>query len=490
MKINKISIYSLLSILVLQLYGCEDILEPRVYSETAPNNLFNSVQGLESVLFGAYAKSAEMPGSNVPTHNMLAEENMGDFIFSNNAGVVNFKNFIINPGVLGGGHMDELWLLPYEAIRNTNIILENIDDAAISASAKELIRSEAMFIRAISYLRLYNRFGPVPLRTNSLQELEMARASEAELLTFIETELSASVPGLPDPGEESAYGRAHKGAALGYLVKFYLQTKEWQKVADRAQDIIDLNAYGLFPDYFSLFFVANERNEELIWVRTAKADLNRTAANTFMNIAYPPSFQSHPRTGLEFPPGARIFSGGLYIYDDAYDSFDPADKRKDLIIGEYINTSGELIDLTDNPNGRRVFKYWPDSDIAGPAYGNDIPVIRYADVLLSRAEALNELNGPNQESVDLVNEVRDRAGVSWIDLANFPTKEALRDHILQERAWEFYLEGHRRLDLIRHGKLIERAQDRGLPAEDFHVRFPIPTFAMDANQNLEQNPGY
>jgi hypothetical protein len=488
MKPIKIILSGFYMLVILQMYSCKKFLEPKIYSETTPENLFKSLKGVESVLFGAYAKLAEMPGSNIAVIVTMLEENMGDIIHSNNADVVNFKRYIIDPAT--PGHWDKLWLLPFEGIRNANIILENIDGAEIDNSAKTMIRAEAQFIRAVCYFKLYMRYGPVPLRTNTLQELELPRASEAEMTGFIETELKAATEGLPIPGQEPSYGRAHKGAALGYLMKLSLAGKQWQKVTDYSKQIMDLNVFGLFPNYFTLFFVANEGNEELIWIRPAKADLNRTAANTFMNIAYPPSFKQHPASGLEFPAGASIFSGGLYMYDAAYNSFPTGDKRKDLIITEYINQAGQLVSLTVNPNTRAVFKYWPDADYIGPAYGNDIPEIRYADVLLSRAEALNELNGATQEALDLINEVRTRAGVPDLILTDFPSKESLREHLLNERGWEFYLEGQRRHDLIRHGKLIERALLRGLPAKPHHVRLPIPTFALEANPKLVQNDGY
>ena len=155
-----------------------------------------------------------------------------------------------------------------------------------------------------------------------------------------------------------------------------------------------------------------------------------------------------------------------------------------------MNSNGETIDLSPPNDNPRPFKYWPADDIAGPSYGNDIPVIRYADILLARAEALNRLNGPNQESIDLINEVRERAGLDDLVLTDFGSAEALNEAILIERGWEFYLEGIRRDDLIRHGEFISRAQERGNPAQPHHVRYPIPQFALDANPVLEQNDGY
>jgi hypothetical protein len=87
--------------------------------------------------------------------------------------------------------------------------------------------------------------------------------------------------------------------------------------------------------------------------------------------------------------------------------------------------------------------------------------------------------------------VRTRAGISDLELVNFATKEKLREHILQERAWEFYSERIRRQDLIRHDKLIEFAHDRGSSnAQDYHNRFPLHQSNMDSNPSLEQNTGY
>src|SRR5690606_6340901 len=102
-----------------------------------------------------------------------------------------------------------------------------------------------------------------------------------------------------------------------------------------------------------------------------------------------------------------------------------------------------------------------------------------------------EIEGPNQESVDLLNEIRERAGVPAFSLTDFPSKEVLRDALLEERGWEFVAEGMRRMDLIRHGKLVSRAVSRGAAnAQDYMTRFPIPHNEIEANPNLDQNPGY
>jgi hypothetical protein len=139
----------------------------------------------------------------------------------------------------------------------------------------------------------------------------------------------------------------------------------------------------------------------------------------------------------------------------------------------------------------RPVKFTPDPNGLGSRHGNDMPILRYAEVLINRAEALNELSGPNQESIDLLNEVRRRSNAPDYNLADFATKESLRDQILVERGWEFHAEGHRRRSLIRHGSFISGAQARGKTnAQPHHVLFPIPEQELDSNTSLEQNPGY
>lgn len=145
-----------------------------------------------------------------------------------------------------------------------------------------------------------------------------------------------------------------------------------------------------------------------------------------------------------------------------------------------------------NNNNTRSFKYWPDPNAISNDPGNDVPEIRYADILLSRAEALNELKGPNHGSIDLINQVRGRAGINDPSLSDFTSKESLRTHLLKERGWEFYGEaGICREDQIRTGTFISSAIVRGHDnAKPFRVLFPIPQAAMDGNPKLVQNDGY
>lgn len=481
-----------LGLTMLMLSGCEGYLNETPYSQLATENFLKTKEGIESLMGAAYASAANMQTNN-SIYTFAQEEWMTDMAFQTGDGVnataLQYINYTIDETV--GLLQSENWDWPYRAIRNANQILESLNELEASDSDKLLYESEARFIRAITYIKLYLKFGPVPLRTSSEQPLQIPRATEEEMLSFIETELLATISQLPNPGNELQYGRAHKAAAQGWLVLLYLNTKQWQKSADMASTIITSYNYSLFEEYEDLFKVENEQNSEYIWVRPAKTSADRSSSNSWMNTAFPDGFASDPRTGLEFNNAWRNWPNEFRLRDEFYHSFDPADTRRLLIITEYINQSGELVNLLESVDNTRSFKYWPDPVGVNASYGNDIPEIRYAEILLARAEALNELTGPTQEALDLINEVRARAGLDPITLAEVSDKEGLRDHILKERGWEFYSEGKRRQDLIRMDKLISNARERGITnAQPFHVRFPIPFASMDSNPLLVQNEGY
>lgn len=476
--------------ITLSLQGCKKFLEEDLYSQLAPGNFLTTQEGLESVLFSSYATTANMLTNN-SIYVLGPEEFTTDIMIQSGDNVEStisqYINFQFHPAL---DFLTTNWDPPYQSIRNANIVLENADQAKVSDAQKTLYKAESRFLRAVNYYKLYLFFGPVPLRTSTTQELQMAKATDAEMKTFIESELLAVQPDLPDPGKEVAYGRAHKAAVKGYLAKFYLNTKQWKKAADMCQEIIDLKRYKLFDTYVNLFKVENERNLEYIWVRPAKASTDRKNANSWMNTSFPENFASDPKTGLTFKNTWVNWPNEFRLLDGFYNSFETGDLRKNLILSEYVDNTGKTISLLNN-NNTRSFKYWPDPNATGASHGNDIPEIRYADILLARAEALNEMNGPNQESVDLINAVRKRANLGDKKLVDFVSKDALRDHILKERGWEFYSEGQRRQDMIRMNKYISSAIDRGkASAEAKHVLFPIPEVAITANPKLKQNTGY
>lgn len=486
MKSNIYIKYSFAAAWFLSMLGCEDALKEDVFTQSHPD-ILKSEEGIFSVLSSAYGHTdySDRWAINLEEFPTDIAYQTGGF----EEGVaIYYLNFTWDPST---PNISGFYLRGYDAIRDANVVLENLDNAEIPGSRKLVYEAEAKFLRAYNCIRMFYKFGPVPLPESFGDTTALPRPSEEEFRGFVEAELLDVIEYLPLPGQEAAYGRATKGAAMGALCKFYLNTKQWEKAAGMAKDIMDLGYYELYPVYEDMLKVGNERNKEMIWVSIAVPNSERGKSNTYISAAFPPGFHSWPEKGLVFQTNWSNPQTQYRLRDDFYHSFDPADKRRDAIMTQYVNGQGNTINLLATPDNTRSFRFWPDPDAQGEQHGNDLPEIRYADILLSRAEALNELNGPNQESIDLINQVRARADVPDLKLVDFPSKTGLREHILQERAWEFYSEGIRRQDLIRMDKFIEYAHNRGITnAREYHRLYPLPQAAMDSNPLLEQNTGY
>ncbi|MGQ8335847.1 RagB/SusD family nutrient uptake outer membrane protein [Sunxiuqinia sp. A32] len=468
----------LVVLVIVQTISCTDLLDVEVYSELNPKSSSEDI--VMASLYNAYS-SARLPFWNGGLTRYFASAMTSGESWNESGGVAARFN-PLRSFTWASNHVDihGSWINCYQGIRDANTLLENVGD---ETDFQKLVRAEATFIRGWCYVVLYDLFGAVPLRTSTLNEPNLARATDAEIIAQVEKDLLEAIQSLPDDPVEQ--GRACKGAAMGILCKFYLNTKQWQKVIDMSQSIISIGKYGLLPHYKDVFAIANEGNKELLWAltRTASGASGNEGGGTYLQaLSFPPDYP--------LAPNQSVYAAKTYFYDDFLDSFEEGDERSELFVRDYINTSGDHIQLYGNDKSLTL-KYEFDPDAVGPANGNDMPEVRYSDILLSRAEALNELNGPTQESVDLINQVRNRAGASSKLLADFPSKEVMRNALLQEREWEFYAEAKGRQDQIRQGVFISRAQERGITvAKPYQVLFAIPLSEVNANPNMEQNTGY
>ena len=189
---------------------------------------------------------------------------------------------------------------------------------------------------------------------------------------------------------------------------------------------------------------------------------------------------------------------GFRVYWSFYDTFEKGDERLNVLLGEYTGSDGKVYNR-QNPGGAGEMgvgalpiKYGEDPTAVGNKSTIALVVFRYSDVLLLLAEAINRQNGPTLEAVELVNKVRRRAGLDSLIESKFSSKDVFNETILLERGHELFCEGHRREDLIRHGKFIEYAKLRpNTLAEDFKVLFPIPQKYINEGKGIiVQNPGY
>lgn len=491
--IIKLSILVFIGTLCVQ---CTEPLKNEVYGEYSNIDGPASKGFMQGLLTGVYSEF-QFNGEQGRDFIYFSDFT-GDHIYNERGGLSRVTAYLLNwnwDAQNPSWFRDDFWKKPYAAIRNANFFLEVVGNSKLSAEEKKQYTAEVRFARATTYAFMYNWFGAVPLRKSSSDAPDLPRANEAELLSFIETELEQAAIDLPIKAVE--YGRANKGAAYGILMKHYLNTKKWTKAIEYANLIQGLGVYNLYTTgsnpYRDLFKVSTEQVEnETIFAFTATPTID-ASANAIMSHSYPESNYRSLVNGDDVKLSNQSISGTKNrAYDFFFNSFEANDDRKKQIINQYINTSNVVVTQAANKNA--IFKYWPDPNMNEWRSGHDFKIIRYADVLLSKAEALNELNGPTPAALDLINQVRIRAKATPLTIIGFATKEALRNAILDERGKEFYFEGKRREDLIRHGKYVSSKRTHLVnpvpSAQDFRVLMPIPQAEIDVNPKMVQNLGY
>lgn len=386
-------------------------------------------------------------------------------------------------------------------ITKYTLILDQLEKSSISDEAKKRLGAEVRAARGVIMYYLLTMYGPVPYIADPAKigtdaEKDMRRPARAAYVSQIESDLRYAADNLVKA--PATYGRFNKGFALTYLGRLYLHEKSWQKAEAALREILPLG-YNLVQDYASLFTVAGEKNNETIWAVTCTPGTDGSESlgnvNTWGFYTYPTDFPGNISPGQSKKTGGWAWPGSFTATWEFYDSFNPADKRRALLLDRYdaVNSSGSpagyTISRAGGMRGAVIVKY-PDDEPNSPFASNDIPVCRYADVLLMLAEAINEQSGPNGEAQGFINTVRARAGVANLGGADIASKDAFRDAILRERGWELYFEGQRRVDLIRMGKWTQALASVGKTPSPTTSNglYPVPQYMLDLG--MEQTPGY
>ncbi|MGQ1889550.1 RagB/SusD family nutrient uptake outer membrane protein [Thermophagus sp. OGC60D27] len=402
--------------------------------------------------------------------------------------LANFVTTADNPGVL------DLYRGPSPGILRCNTVIKNVPGMEIDETLKNRIVGEAKFLRAHYYFIMVRFFGDVPLILEPQEpgdDLRPFRDDKALVYQQIIADLGDAKKVLPTKSEysDADMGRATKGAAAGLLAKVYLSLGEWQNVVDLCEEVAALG-YELNDNYADNFSVNTENSKESLfevqYVGGAGEDFwaNENQASWLSTF-----------TG---PRNSGMVAGGWgwnQPTQEFVDAYEDGDLRKDVTVlyDGCPQFDGMEYDPSYSVTGYNLRKFLVSKSIAD-AYDNsplNFPVLRYADVLLMKAEALNEL-GRTTEAEAPLNEVRNRAGLD--DVASGLSKEAFREIVLHERRMELAFEGQRWFDLIRvdNGQWgLQFLQSIGrVNATEKHLLLPIPQKEIDANPNLEQNPGY
>ncbi|RYD80325.1 MAG: RagB/SusD family nutrient uptake outer membrane protein [Sphingobacteriales bacterium] len=387
--------------------------------------------------------------------------------------------------------MEQLWKQSYDAINVSNIAIEKIaliSADQISVHARAQLINEAKFLRALHYFNLVRWFGDVPLilkETTSLDDesLYVAKSPEADIYAQIIKDLK-DAEALPTPVQQAAkdLGRATAGSAKSLLSKVYLTQKDWANAAAKSKEVIDSKWYSLFDNFADVFNVATKNGREHIF-----------SAQFQGNSGYQGNSLASRSASADVPGINGDYADALHTAGGLFVSYTNEDTRKAVtFVTQLVSpTDGKLYTFAPQFN-----KYYDPAVVGNQSQSSkNTPIIRYAEVLLIYAEALNELNrGPNADAYAAIDLVRQRARISKLaDISPTLNESDFRDAVFQERRKELVYEYQRWFDLVRRGAdyyiATLKAAGKTLAAKR-HLHFPTPVREINLNPKLKQHPDW
>lgn len=531
--------------------GCSDFLSEELYIRYSEEETFSNVELVESASLGIYdeVSNMEMYGRDIPyleaTTDIDLYYSAAATSSTNDAGQI--ANFNIN---VKNTYIENFWKHYYAAINRANLVIVNAASCKTNSEEEEfrlrMYLAEAKTLRAFFYLELVKRWGDVPLmlEPGTLSDLFHARTPRYEVYAQMIKDLEEAIPDLPWFDEE-AYekGHMHKGAAMGILARVCLfaggyslnmngemtrpeNYKEYyQKVVDVTGELVTSGKHRLNPDYKDIFYKICqnelEPSESLFEIPLAYLKGQNRHMSTIGTLAF----------GLKISGYSSTFdcNSRMNTHEYARSKFCEGDLRRDISIADYSLSGVNFEHRPITDAGAFMYAKWrrdwhkaePESRLATDI--NNV-ILRYAEVLLMRAEALNELSigGVDREAVELVNKVRRRGYGVDVDVPNAVAdvpveqcsdKTVFFNFLTEEYARELLGEGGRRFHLIRWNLLKDKLAAISVIFEDENERkkyfgnrysfmagrcfvhgkhelYPIPYREMVENKGWTNNPGY
>lgn len=525
--IDKIYIAIYLAFNMMFISSCDDILET-IPSDRISSEVYWKTE--QDAIYAANAIYNYLNGTRI-----FVFDGMTDILHSN----VQYSDY----ASMERGEYDSnmklvqtVWSDSYKGIRAVNSFLENVNNISVEdRNNLNILSAEVRVIRAYLYMQLVMLYGDVPLvegTISSIQEgKELKRNSSEEVWEFINQELKDAASVLPVSVEQN--GKIAKGAALALAARAYLYQSKWENAAEMAKSVIDLKKYELYHSYASLFSYDAENNCEII---LDKQQIKDVCSNDVFKFLAPFSIK---KQGPTFVPTKAMFdayrmtngkmineTGSGFSNETQYENRDPrlyysfylpGDTLPDGNIYRPEPGSGSQDEVGNTylatSLGYNIKKYINKEDYADPSNcGINIILLRYAEVLLTYAEAKIELNEIDDSVLDAINQVRRRPDVNMPFVDKGLTQSQMRDIVRNERMVELAFEGHRLFD-CRRWKIAEDlfvGNVYGLVYKDElgnwntisiqgflkvfdpkkHYLWPIPQKEIDLNSNFKQNPNW
>lgn len=492
-------IYIVLTVLISSMFfSCVGYLDKSSYVDPSVETINDSASAI------ALTNAAYQPLQRPKLYNMriwTLDIIAGNSVVGAGGGTdgietVQLANFTAAPDNFG---VLDLWRGPNPGILYCNTVLDRIPQMNISQNLKNRCMGEAYFLRANYYFLLVRLFGDVPLTLKPIKAGDNLYPSRTNKDTIYNEEiipdLKKAVDLLPKREEYSGsnVGRASKGAAVGLLAKVYLTLGKYQDCLDMCNEVQSLG-YTLNPDYSDCFGgEAKNKNTAESLFEVQYYGLTKAGFWDDENQSCWLSTYMGPRNS-GWVGGGYGWNQPTQEFVDQYEAGDLR-KEKTLLYSGCPTFEGQQYNSSWSTTGYNVRKFLVPLSIS-PDYNTcaeDVMVLRYADVLLMKAEALNEL-GRTTESMEPLFEVRVRAGLTDHSKVENLSQDQMREKIRHERRIELAFEGERWFDLLRYDKGNYALQFfHSIGKVNFmrkNLLFPIPQKEIDANPNLKQNPGY
>ena len=504
----------IIGIVTLALSGCsKSFLERGSLTDIGDANFWQTqndallgINGIYDVLQDRVMYSGNLNGdAGLPMYDNFGDNAYNSYKFE---GPGNFMVGNIDPSA---AIFNGLWTSCYKGIARANVALEKIPQipsSAISDTTKQSLMAQALFLRALFYMNIaiYYQDAPLILQVQGLKDAYVPKNTFQEISAQVVTDLKSAAQSLPVSYPASQRGYATKGAALGLLARFDLYIKDYQGVLDATSQIMSLG-YNLNPSYSQLFTEAGENSNEIIFAVKFYQDVSNNGELFSGTYAGIPKVDEQPMPNLV---NDYYCTDGLPISQSLL--YDPAHPKanRDTRLNSSVYFKGDtfLIDINKVFAGNTATKYGlrkylrNSSSSTGIATfspgGQDFIVLRYADVLLMRAEALVELNQLDEvpSLIDLIRARVNMPSVENVEGAGL-SQDQLRNIVRHERRIELAFEGLRFFDLKRWG-LVQQAFQTATSDKiagyspnyrnDKSEIFAIPQSELDANTQLVQNP--
>lgn len=489
MNTNKLISVFIFTALVFSLNSCQDdFLTENPKDFLSPSNFYTTEADAQAALIAAYSGLRDVYRQDFYMLGDMPSEQT-NFGTGSNVDRININNFVFDPT---NSITTNVWANSYDNINRANAVIARVPQIDMNPEKRAVIVGEAYFLRALNYFNLVRVFGGVPLRieeTTSLASLDISRSSVDEVYDVMIADLKEAEKVLPNQRAGSDIGRATKGAASTLLAYVYLIKQDWINAFDKSQEVID-NAnsygYGLYTNYADLWKIENENKLEHIFM------IQFQSGPEGLGSPYNHFFLSRQANAIQHEGSSYAIH---LVENDFWASFAPEDTRRDAsILSSFVDpATGNIVSYPDNGLTQlSIFKYYDPTPFARSNNDNNYPVLRYADLFLMKAEALNETNnGPTTEAYEAINMIRRRANLQ--DLASGMSQQEFRDAVLQERSWEFCFESRRYFDLTRTETLVPVMTASGKNPKPKNLLFPIPQREIDINNSItqaDQNPGY